>query len=232
MIRSKLGLCAVVLGVMAMSAGSAQAALSWLVLDSNGANPKELKASLVGEKDSADITLLSKLLGKKFTITCNNLEFEGVSLEVGGKLSEGSKMVYTGCELYNKGTLEEPLGCHLKSAGQPVGTITTHELKGELVSGGSEVRIEPKTAGGPFTTMLTEECALPESNPIRGVLYLKDCEKAMLVHAVKHLIEQGPLTAMWVGSHTAEHLEISIDGSVWLKLSGAHAGLKWAAMEA
>jgi hypothetical protein len=242
MIRSKLGLlrlCAVVLGMMAMFAGSAQGALSWLVLDSNGANPKELKASLVGEKDSADITLLSKLLGKKFTITCGSLEFEGASLETEGKLSEGSKMAYTKCELYGKGTLEEPLGCNVRTAGQPVGTIVSNELKGELVlhtpaGGGSDVliKVEPKTVGGPFTTLLTEECIFPESNPIRGVLYFKDGEKNAEVHLVKHLIEQGPLTAMWVGSHSVEHLEISIDGSVWLKLGGAHSGLKWAAMDA
>jgi hypothetical protein len=67
MIHSKLGLlglCAVALGVVTMSAGSAQAALAWLVLDGSGSNPKELKASLLSKTDSADLTLLTKLLGK------------------------------------------------------------------------------------------------------------------------------------------------------------------------
>jgi hypothetical protein len=250
MIRSKLGLlglCAVVLGVVTMSAGSAQGALSWLVLDGSGANPKELKALLIAESDSADLTLLFKLLGKKFALTCTNLEFGGVNLEAGGKLTEGGKNVYTGCEAYGKGTLEEPLGCKVHSAGSAAGRLETAELKGGLTGGGSEVllKIEPKTAGNPFATFLTEECVIPESNSLRGVIYLKDCEalkdkegkelpcdQNTLVHAVRHLVESAPLTSLYVGTDNAEHLETSIDGSAWVKLGGAHNGLKWSAMDA
>jgi hypothetical protein len=242
MTRSRLGLlglCAVILGVTAISAGSAQAALSWLVLNAAGTTATELKAALVAEKDSQHISLLTKQLNYRAAITCTNLELVGFNLEAGGKLTEGGKIKFTGCEAFAKGILEEPMGCHIKSSGAAAGTIVTNELKGELVlhtlaAGGTEVltKIEPKTAGGPILNFLTEECILPETNPVRGVLFLKDCEKLITTHAVKHLFEQGPLTSLYVGSHTVEHLETSIDGSIWLKLGGAHTGLKWSAMDA
>jgi hypothetical protein len=235
-----LGLCAVVFGVMAMSASSAQAALSWLVLNSAGTTATELKAELVGEKDSPDITLLAKTLGIKIIFTCTNFELKGVNLEVGGKLTEGGKVKFTGCEAYEKGTLEVALGCGLHTTGTAAGTIETTEGKGELVlhtlaAGGTEVltKVEPKTAGGAFATILTNGlCSLPESNKVSGVLYLKDCEHLATTHAVKHLIEQGPLTSLIYGAHSVEHLETSLDGSGWVKLGGAHLGLKWSGMDA
>jgi hypothetical protein len=242
MIRTKLGLlglCAVVLGMMAMSAGSAQAALSWLVLNAGGTTATELKAALVGETDSTDITLLTKLLGKKFAITCTNFELKGVNLELGGTLTTGGKVVFTGCEAYGKNILEEALGCNVKSKGQPVGTIESEAGKGRLelhtlAAGGTEVltKIEPEVGGGNFAVILTEGCVLPESNPVKGVLYVKDCLKKATTHELKHLIEQGPLTSLNVGSHTLEHLETSIDGSVLIKLGGTHLNLKWSAMDA
>lgn len=132
-----------------------------------------------------------------------------------------------------QGTLEEPLGCKVKSAGQAIGTIQTSELKGELVlhelaGGGTELltKITPKT-GETLGTFLTEECVLPESSPVKGLIYLKDGEKNAEAHLAKRLIELGPLTSLNVGSHTAEHLETSIDGSVWVSLGGAQKGFKW-----
>jgi hypothetical protein len=93
------------------------------------------------------------------------------------------------------------------------------------------MKIEPET-GETFGTLLFEECVLPESNPVKGVLYVKDCLMHATTHATEHLIEQGPLTSLNVGSHTAEHLETSIDGSVWIRLGGPHNDLHWAAMDA
>jgi len=272
MLRSRLGLlglCAVVLGVMAMSASSAQAALSWLVLnkaeppvateivlkeivkDKNGKGEviaelqiPNLLVTLTGKIDSADLTLLTKLLGKKFAITCTNFETEGIHLAPEGKLTEGGKVVFTGCEAYGKGILEEPLGCKVHSAGRAAGTVASKEGKGELVlhtfathePGKVELKevltkIEPKAVGGDFGTFLTEECVLPEANPVKGVLYVKDNLGKATNHELEHLIVQGPLTSLYVGAHTAEHLETSIDGSAWVGLTGAHVGLKWSAMD-
>jgi hypothetical protein len=243
MIRTKLGLlglCAVVLGMMAMSASPAQASLfKWLILNAAKTTSTELLALLVGEKDSPDLTLLTKLLGKRFAITCTNFELKAVHLSPLGTLSEGGKVKFTGCEAYGKGTLEEALGCKVHSAGQPAGTIETAEGKGALLlhetaPGVNELvtKIEPKI-GETFATFLTEECVLPESNPVRGKLFIQDCLLEAEIHKVKHLIIQNSLTKLWVGAHTAEHLETSIDGSAWVKLgnsvaTGEHEGLEWA----
>ena len=222
---------------MAISASSAQAALSWLVLNSAGTTASELKAELLGEKDSAHLSLSKKLLGIKGVITCTNFELIGFNLEAGGTLTNGGKVKFTGCEIFESAPLTGAFGCHVHSAAQAAGTILSGELKGQLVlheikAGEKEVltKIEPKT-GTTLGTILTEKCVLPETNPVNGVLYLKDCEKAATTHLVKHLFEQGPLTSLFIGTDTAEHLETSFIGSGWIKLGGAHAGLKWAAMD-
>jgi hypothetical protein len=243
MIRTKLGLlglCAVVLGMMAMSASSAQASLfKWLILNAAKTEAKELLALVVGEKDSPHITLLTKLLGSKFSITCTNFELIKIHLSPLGTLSEGGKVKFTNCEAYQSGTLTTALGCKVHSAGQPVGTIETSETKAglllhEYAVGQTELvaKVEPKI-GETLATILTEECVLPESNPVRGKLFYQDCSLEAEVHKEKHLIIQNSLTKLWFGSHTAEHLETSLDGSSWVKLgsspsTGEHAGREWA----
>lgn len=238
MTRSKLGLlglCAVVLGMFAISTSSAQAALSWLILDGNHQNPKELKAVVLGEIDSSHLTLLTKLSGLMISITCTAFATENLNLEAGGTLTTGFTIVYTGCEAYSGDTLGTALNCGVHSSGTPVGTLLTNELKGILVlheEGGQVLtKIEPKT-GTVLLLILTSECVLPEDIPVNGVVYVKDCEGKATTHTVKHLVEQGPLTSLWVGKHTVEHLETSIRGSGWTKLGGAHLNLQWAAMDA
>jgi hypothetical protein len=209
---------------------------SWGVVKyKGGTKHPNAKAELVSEADSKDLTLLTKMLGLKLTVTCTNLEFVGLRLESEGKLNTEGKARLKGCEAYGKGTLEEPLGCHVKSTGAAAGTIESKEVKGALVlheikAGEKEIltKIEPKT-GTTLATVLTSECAMPESNPVNGVLFVKDGEKLATAHNVKHLIEQGPLTSLYVGSDTAEHLETSIDGSVWGKLGGTLKGITWGA---
>jgi hypothetical protein len=241
MTRTKLGvlgLCAMVLGMMAISASSAQAALTWLILNKAG-TAVELKALLEGKNDTADITLLTKEVGIKFAVTCTGFTLGGINLEAAGKLTSGGKIKFTGCEIYGKGILEEPLGCHLHSAGQVNGTVLTGEGKGELVlhelaSKAKEVltKLEPVAGStGTFATFQTSECVIPESNPVHGVIFLKDCEGKATTHLKEHLLAQGPLTSMWLGADNAEHLETSIDGSIWIFLGGEHTGLLWGAMD-
>jgi len=59
------------------------------------------------------------------------------------------------------------------------------------------------------------------------VLFLKDGEGKAEAHQIKHLIEQGPLTSLFVGSDIAEHLESSLIGSAWVSLGGTDKGLSW-----
>ena len=243
-----LGLCAISLSVIAVSAGSAQATFSWLVLNAPKTVATEvvltqgggtnLLAALAGEKDSLHLSLLTELVGLKIAITCHEFSLVNANLEAHGKLSL-FKIRLTGCDAYeNNGTsLGSNLGCRVSSPGAPDGTIETNELKGELVlhtlaGGGSEVlwKLEPK--GENFLTLRLEECALTEVNVLRGVVFHKDCLGQATTHAEKHLLEQGPLTALYFGAHSAKKLEVTkVDGSVWVKLAGAHAGLEWSGMD-
>lgn len=262
MIRPKLGvfgLCTVMLVVLAVSAGLSQASSivklvldkdntvlkiveagtsTWLILNSSGTTATELKALLVGEKDSEDLTVVTHLLGRLFWVTCTNFELVGVNLEKEGKLTTGSRIIFTGCEAYGKGPLTEPLNCKLHSTGQAAGTIETNKLKGELVlhvfvNGESKVlmKIEPEVAGGTLKSVLTEECIMPESNSLRGILYFEDALEQITTHTVKHLLVQSSQTSLYIGTDTAEHLETSLIGSAWVKLGAEHTGLKWSAMD-
>jgi hypothetical protein len=237
MIRSKLGLlglCAMVLGVMAISASGAQAAGSWLVGSTEITNTSSLSAELTGEIDTPEPKLLTHLLGLTVTVTCKEFTTSGIALKGEGKLSEGGKVVFKKCTVVAKDKNGNPSGnCTVKTAGEPTETIASEEGKGELVlhEGGVVLtKIEPK--GEAFATIRFEgaECLLPTSNKVTGVLYVKDCENKAETFAVKHLIEQGPLTSLSVGSDTEEHLLTTIDGSAWVKLTGGDSGQEWRAM--
>jgi hypothetical protein len=248
MIRSKLGLlglCAMVLGVMAISASSAQAAKSWLVgtteITANGPGVN-LLAEVVGEIDTPEPKLLFHLIGFTVTVTCTNVTTSNIHFGANATLAPGGKVIFTGCTAVIKdrnGSIGPP--CTVKSTGQPNGTIASEKLKGEAVLHQLEgekkdvlAKIEPEIAGGSLTTIKFEgaECLLSLSNPLTGVVFVKDCEGFAETLKVKHLVEEGPLTSISLGSDTAEHLESSIDGSGWVKLTGAeHTGKEWRAME-
>jgi hypothetical protein len=255
MTRTKLGLmglCAVVIGMMAISASAAQGALSWLVLNATGTvntqiteNEKgevNLLAELLGEKDTPHIALLSSPGGLMFSIVCNNFELIEIELRGGGALSHG-KVKFTGCEarsgtftsLANILTETTKLPCTINTAGQANGTIVTEKVEGRLIlhtlsGGGTEVLtlLAPLAPSTKFVTFLFggTECSLPEEDPITGVLVFKDCEKKATVHAVKHLLEEGPLSSIKLGGVASTLL-----GSGWIKLKNAEAGNAWAAMD-
>ena len=238
MIHSKwglLGLCAVSLGAMALSVGAAQAAFSWLVLNKTQTTATELKALVIGEKGTPILSLLTTLLGFSIEIACaGKFELIGLSLEKEGKLTEGAKAKLTGC--YQQGAWGEKVVCEQHSSGQSAATIVTNELKSELVlhtlAGGETevlVKIEPKAAGGTFTTTFTqEECLAFEGIPVKGTIYLKDGLGQATTHASKHFLEVAPLTTLFVGSKTPANAE----GGIWVKLGNPHAELKWSAMDA
>jgi hypothetical protein len=238
MTRTKLGLlglCAVMLGMMAMSASPAQASLfKWLILNSAGTVASELKALLVSETDNVDLTLVTHLLGRLFWVTCTSVTLNGVNLEILGKLTTGGRVKFTGCEAYGNGALVQPLGCKVHSPGTAVGTIETNKIKGELLlhEGTLVMKVEPEV-GESFVTLETEGCIMPEATPIRGKFFIKDCLSEAAVHKVKHLIEdQKTLTKLWAGVHNEEHLLTTTEGSAWVKLAssadGPHVGLEWA----
>jgi hypothetical protein len=248
MTRTKLGLlglCAVVVGMMAMSASAAQGAtLSWLILNAAKTVATELSAELAGKIDSTHLTLDGEVAGLKVAITCTAFTLKGVEIVPVGKLNEKGKVVFTGCKVYKTAPLSEEYKCTVKTAGAAAGTVETNEGKGELVlhelaGGGKEVLTKiTALAGleGTFATLRFEgaECVLPELNQVHGTLYLKDCQGFATTHKLEHLVEQGPLTSLYIGGHSAKQLEVTkILGSAWIFLAGVvHKGLDWSAMDA
>jgi hypothetical protein len=233
-----LGLCAVVVGLMAISIGSAQGAtLSWLIL--NKVNEATfLKAEITSEKDSEHITLDGEVGSLKIAITCTGLDLVGANLEANGKLTEGFKIDLLGCKVYEQAPLTKEYKCTVQSPGAAVGLIVSEELKGELVLVGTKLllRIEPKAGPtGKFKTIQFEGevCPLPLTNVLHGTLYLEDCEGFATTHKVKHLLQAEPTnTALYIGGHSAKQLEVTkMLGSFWVKLAGAHVGLAWSGMD-
>lgn len=242
MTRTKLGLlglCAVVVGMMAMSASAAQGStLSWLILNSAKTVATNLKAELTGKKDTEHLELAGKVAGLPVVVTCTGFTLKGIFLEPVDKITEGGKVVFTGCKVYKEKLLVGLYKCTVKSAGAAVETVESGEGKGLLELVGTEVltKIEPKAGPtGAFATIRFEgaECPLPESNVVHGTLFLKDCLNQAVIHKLEHLVEAEPVnTKLYVGGHSAEQLEITkILGSVWIFLAGAHAGLEWSGMD-
>jgi hypothetical protein len=234
-----LGLCAVVVGIMSMSAGAAQGAtLSWLILNSAGTEAKELKAELIGEKDSTHLTLDGEIAGLKVAITCTNFTLSGVNLEAGGTLTTGGKVVFTGCGVYHSAPLTEPFKeCEVKTAGTAFGTIETGKGKGKLELVGTKLltRIEPEAGStGTFASLqFNETCVLTSPSVVHGTLFLEDCEGLATTHALKHLVQADQTnSALYVGGHSTKQLEVTkLLGSGWILLTGAHKGLKFSAMD-
>src|SRR6476469_4120031 len=253
MIRTKLGLlglCAVVVGMMAMSAVAAQdATLNLLILNAEKTTATELKAALTGKRASAHASLHGEVAGLKIAVTCTAFTLEGVNLELNGKLTEGGKVTFTGCKVYKAAPLTEEYKCTVKSPLAATGTVASGEGKGELVLHtfakheiAKEVfeelkklltKIEPKAGPtGNFATLRFEgaECPLPEVNQVHGTLYAEDSKATM--HELEHTIKEGPLTALYVGGHSAKQLEVTkILGEAKIALAGAHVGLHWAALD-
>ena len=258
--RSKLGLlalCIAALSVMAFAANSASAA-EWLILTKAGAvkTAKELKASIVAELEpKTDGTLLTHLLGLSIGVLCTAATLEGASLEGGGKVSSGGKVVFTGCTV-----VEEPKGtalanCTVSNPGGTAGTVASKEGKGQLQTNG-ETLIESNTTveeAGKKVGVFAElkfagtECPLTSlgTTPVKGVFWIKDCElnakkeSRIVEHLEKHLIVESTAHGhtLWLGANNAEHLETSVDGSALALLANSevekklieHAGLAWGA---
>jgi hypothetical protein len=124
----------------------------------------------------------------------------------------------------------------VKSPVAAEGTIESRELKGALVlvEGQVQVKIEPISLASSLATIRFDgfECVLTEVNQLRGVIYIKDCLGFATTHKLRHLIEAGSSTLLYIGGHSAKQLEITkLLGSTFVELGGAHEGLEWSGMD-
>jgi len=240
MTRTKLGLlglCAMVLGLMAFSVTGAQAEGTWLIL--KGTEVKtELPATLELENDSSVYVLHSEILSIPVLFLCTGIRTVNAKIFGAGAIGKGpgeekeSKVLFSGCDTDLEGKLA--LECTPEDPADGKGFIVTkfgHALLGlHLLGDGTrdDVTIVLPDEGETFATIkLPVGCPIGTSVPVIGKLALKDCENLALTHLVKHLVEPfAALTELFTISKTPEHAATLL-GSAWAKLGGEHAGLAW-----
>ena len=263
MIRSRLGLkalglCALVLGLMAFATSAAQAEVGakWVFKVKTTAGElrevgvpndtllpkiqiKEIEKLLSGELVK-HMVLLSAVVKKKFEILCTGAELEtiagsGARLLLNGTI-ESFKVKFTGCEIKIGGVKQAACEPH---TGIEKGMILTKEIKGLIVlheladkTKDPLVRFEPVT-GKEFVTFETSaECAIGEKIPVIGKFTFKDSQnKFTNDELTDHLIEQGPLTELWTFTETTEHVA-NIDGSALVHMIGEHENWPWGGLPA
>jgi hypothetical protein len=239
-----LGLCAILVGLMALGASAAQAEPdnAWFIVNAKGELvlvKKPLLPILKGELENKFGVLDADVLegSVHVEVRCTGGELVGVHLMEEGKLSDGGKVKFTGCKVWLNG--EEAPECKVHApATAPVGTVTTNEGKGLL-----ELHLFPETAkekhktelitlvkplvGEEFVKLLMgSECVIGEEVPVKGYLAIKDCELSSEKHLKIHLIEEEPeLTLLEV----LDDLNAQILGSAKVFLTGEHEGLLWGA---
>ena len=238
-----LGLCAMLLGLMAVNVAGANAAAQWLFAE-KGEGTKlvpfleaELELSKDKNKEGKELYVLhSEILKIKVLFLCTEIKADAKLISEGrigteGK-PEGARVLFSGCTTDFNGSPENectpPGGLITTEKGHAVLTLT--ELPGGIKD--DAVKVLPDT-GETFTVIkLPAACPIGTSVPVIGKLFLKDCENLALTHLVKHLVE--PLesetpemgTELWTISKTTEH-KATLLGSAFAFLKGAHEGLKF-----
>jgi hypothetical protein len=248
MAQSKLGLkvlgvCALVLGIMAIgSVGAAQADPNayWGYLNGNElikfgvALEPELGFEIEELKDLKDpgkhLVLLTQIGGQKIAILCGEL-LSDLKLKAQGLVL--GLLTFHKCIFKINGVTAA--ACEPSFEGSK-GLIKTLELDGLIklhkLEGGEvdDVVVFEKDVGANAIAhiILGPKCAIAEELLLDGSFAFQDCQKEFLVHKVVHLWEEFPLlNKLWIISNTPEH-KVTIDGSVNVFLTGKHAGLKWA----
>jgi hypothetical protein len=248
MIRSRLGLkvlgmCALVLGMMAVWAGAAQAEETggkWTY--ETGGVLKTFEGALAepGVNGKIEVgtkaVLHSKVAGALVLYECTEVKV------INGKLKpEGivlGKLLFHGCITLINGAPAK--NCTPKAEGSE-GLIVTNLIKAQmllhkLASGVKDeiLLAEPEDALGNLITTFaviesTEACAIGIKVPVGGRFALWDPVDP-LTHLVTHLItEFAPLTHLYLISDNAEHVA-NILGSAEAFLTGAHVNFKWAGL--
>ena len=243
-----LGLCALVMGTMAIgTAGVAQAETGacWGYLNAKA----ELKC--FGEKVGTEVleakpifalenntgTLLIENLN--FEILCTGVEFdEGGQLALNGSILLG-RLKFTGCIALSKTPeLKKLASCTPKDPTGGAGVILTEKFTGlivlhELTSDKVKdpvVLLKPDTGEILAKMHLGEECSVGEELIVKGEIVLTDCggKASFSEHKLTHLFQEfGALQLMRVGVNKA-----TIDGSANVTLAAPHNALKWAGLAA
>lgn len=230
MVRSRiglkaLGLCSVVLGLMAFvaSAAQAEAGANWKV---NGVNVTTLAPGLKAAVESETASLLTTILKIPTKVLCKTLTITN-TLGASGSVNEGD-VTFASCATYLNGSATASAPCLPKTAGVN-DIIKSNKGKGLLILVGGVGETEIKANTEPLATIeSTEECAVGQKIKIEGKLVLKDCQGKIKEELATHLVEVDNTASTLKASGQAA----TIDGSANVTLSGVHEGLKWSGQPA
>jgi len=228
-----MGLCALVIGLMAVSATRAMALPEWMVENKILTEyTPNLEPTLGAQLENNVGIMLTEINGVEVEIECHGIELINLKLKPGGVTSRG-KIKFTGCGVFDP---EGELPCTVKSAGSAVGTIESKEVEGklELHTGGVPITLIFPVVGEELAALRIEgaECLLPEIVPVIGKVAIKDAENKFEVEIEKHLfVEFATLTELYVINKTnMEHLAF-LDGSVLVGLTGVgHVNKRWSGL--
>lgn len=232
--RCALGLCALVVGLMAIvvSGAQAEAGAKWTVA---GTDAGTLKAQIqISKITTGKLILKTRIAGAEVKLTTSTTpKLNGISLEGEGRLTGGTLSVQgVATELNSKASAVcTPLGTPGNDS--TLGVFTFNKVKSELVlhesTGVIQVKPEVGTVFGHF--FFGEECSLPEEVPMITKKEGKGLALTDLLGIGNELVEHEftelpALSELWVISETAEHKK-TVEGNLRVGLAGAHSGLKW-----
>ncbi len=217
-------------GSLKLELGGEHKGLEWAVSQADadwkvkGVSITTLLPLVNAEAEKGGLTLLSKVVGVKFELSCNRVAMIGFKLQTEGKLSTAGKLKFSECITKLNGTISK--ACEPNNGGTERGVWVTKELKGLLALRKSApvLRFSPTSGEILATWELSEECAIGAKISLIGLITLKAVE--LTTEAIAHLFEGGSFGDLWLISKTAEH-ETSFDGSTTLFLIGEHLGLLW-----
>jgi hypothetical protein len=240
-----LGLCALVLGLMAFGTVGAQATVGskWLILTLGGVvkEGSTLHASLDLATESPTLVLHTEILHIKVLFLCTGVDIvpgtakllaEGSIGKEAGVVS-GLQVLFSGCSTDLNGVkIKECVPTDPADGEEFIVTKLLHALLVLGSAGEKLINILPDVvAAEPEFALIStgakgSECPIGTSVPIIGKLFLKDCENKGSEHLAKHLVEEGPGTKLFAIALTAEHAATLL-GSAWAFLTGEHSSLKF-----
>ena len=217
-----MGLLAVLLGIMIFGGTMAQAepGAHWNVNGSPISGSLEVEGE--GEFES-NAVLLANVGIAKIELSCTAIKALHLVMEESG--SGSGKIHFEKCTTKINGSTASR--CTPKSPGAEAGLVESNALDGLIelheLSPGNQIDLVQllPTEGTTFLTVeLGALCAIGNKFNITGKASLKDCQEEGLVEKIKHLVEEGPLSALLFGGNAA-----TIDGSAIVFLAAKHAGL-------
>jgi hypothetical protein len=122
-----LGLCAVILGMMAFGINAqGEPGAQWLIIDEDGKalDTATLPGGLQWSIENGDASLLTTLLTVSIKVLCTASGLMGAGLVAEGKLKNGFIVKFTGCKTFLNGTLSAECAPH--SSGAPAETVETN----------------------------------------------------------------------------------------------------------